>query len=185
MDVEHKCSPCVVLRAENGRKIPPELAHACVTEEASEVGGEGCQGHTATVVVPWEQEGWLLGLLGERMVGEGFFQQGGEGTWGFLQLLVLLAHLLEQRARCFLSACAELAHCYLVDSSPCVGCAAPFQSHPRFPVFCPLPDPGPLVSTLAMRGDARAAGGLGRQDPGPLQPAKAGSDLAPVWCLQS
>ena len=28
-------------------------------------------------------------------------------------------------------------------------------------------------------------GGLGRQDPGPLQPAKAGSDLAPVWCLQS
>ena len=30
-----------------------------------------------------------------------------------------------------------------------------------------------------MRGDAGAPGGLGRQDPGPLQPAQAGPDLAP------
>ena len=80
--------------------------------------GGGCQGHTATVVVPWEQEGWLLGLFGERMLGEGFFQQRGERTWGLLQLLVLLEHLLEQKAHCFLSTCAELAHCYLVGSSP-------------------------------------------------------------------
>ncbi|XP_059795789.1 uncharacterized protein LOC132375057 isoform X2 [Balaenoptera ricei] len=33
MDVENKCDHCVVLRAENERKTPPELAHSCVTEE--------------------------------------------------------------------------------------------------------------------------------------------------------
>lgn len=38
MDVENKCDHCVVLRAENERKTPPELTHSCVTEEASEVG---------------------------------------------------------------------------------------------------------------------------------------------------
>ena len=40
-----------------------------------------------------------------------------ERTWEFLQLLVLLAHLLGWRAHCFLTACGEFAQLQLLGGS--------------------------------------------------------------------
>ena len=69
MDVEHKCNPCVVLRAENGRETPPELAHACVTEDASEVvvgvvprphshSGDPLGAGGVAFGAPWREDAW-------------------------------------------------------------------------------------------------------------------------------
>lgn len=117
------------------------------------------------------------------MLGEGFFQQGGERT-GFLQLLVLLAPPGTESSL-LLSACAELGPRFTWWA------VLPEWAvlHPSVPpkVPCVLTSTPPGTSCLHLgygdAGEARVAS-AGRT-PGPLQPAKAGSDLAPVWCLQS
>ena len=75
-------NPCVVLRAENGRKTPPELAHACVIEEASQVGGGVAKATQPLWWSPGSRRGGFWGSLERGCLVRGSFSRVERGPGG-------------------------------------------------------------------------------------------------------
>lgn len=95
----------MVRSAENARTHPPKLVHS--VSQKRQVGGGRGWGEVAGRHSPRRRRGWLLELSGAGGAWRGILTVGRRE---FLQLLVLLAYVLGQRAPCLAAVLQVLAH---------------------------------------------------------------------------